>query len=123
MPPPPEAAIPKPWSEASSWPTRKVPDEGEDVFIDVDMHIMIDLSPPCVGEIIIYGILEFQDDGDRELCAWQIAVYGELRAGTEASPFMNNIVLMLHGVELDPVMVMTEGLFLHNKVLASERPR
>ena len=56
--------------------------EGEDVFVDVDMHVMIDFSPPCVGEIIIYGILEFEDSGDRELCAWQIAVYGELRAGT-----------------------------------------
>jgi hypothetical protein len=118
-PPPDERDPPFMWSEASSWLTGSVPEEGDDVFIDSAWHVIVDESPPCMGELHIYGLLEI-GEGTAILCMQQVAVYkyGILRAGSPAEPFPHDLVILLHGVERDPVMVMAEGLFLHNKVLA-----
>merc|ERR1719305_727267 len=56
-------------------------------------------------------------DKDLTFCANNIAVYGFFEVGTEQYPFNHSATIMLHGVDTDPVLVMTEGLFMHNKVM------
>ena len=47
-----------------------------------------------------------------------LSVLSEVGLEDAPLPIEHTAVIMLHGVETDPVSVMTEGLFLHNKVLA-----
>ena len=113
------------WSDPASWPSGSgtasgaVPAEGEHILIKDTMHILLDVDPPCVGELRIEGKLEFWRGSPRTLCAQSITVYGILEVGTETQPFEQDVRILLHGGEDDPVQVMAEGLFLHNKVLAA----
>jgi G8 domain len=89
----------KRWSDASTWPDKKVPGKDANVTIDRDMNVVLDATPAPLHGLTINGKLGFADDKDLELTAEWIMVHGELEIGTEKAPhtrqatitFTNNV--------------------------------
>src|SRR5689334_18665292 len=76
----------KRWSDASTWPDKKVPAKDAIVTIDKDMNVILDVSPPALHGLTINGKLSFADNKDLELTTEWVMVHGELEIGTEAKP-------------------------------------
>ena len=76
----------KRWSDAATWPDKKVPAKDAVVTIDRDMNVVLDVSPPPLHGLTINGKLSFADNQDLELTTEWIMVHGELEIGTEARP-------------------------------------
>jgi hypothetical protein len=93
------AAKPTKWSDAATWPDRKVPAAGDKVTIAAGKEVILDVSPPALGSLSIDGTLSFADNKDLELTTEWILLHGELEIGTEAKPhtrkatitFTNNV--------------------------------
>ena len=67
------------WSEAASWPNRKVPAAGDAVTIPRDQEIVLDVAPPTLRSLTIDGKLSFADKSDLELTTdWIYLRGGEL---------------------------------------------
>src|SRR6187431_3081787 len=87
------------WSDAATWPSRKVPVAGDKVTIEKGKDVVLDVSPPALGSLTIEGKLSFADNRDLELTTEWIMVHGELEIGTEKAPhtrkatitFTNNV--------------------------------
>jgi cell migration-inducing and hyaluronan-binding protein len=87
------------WSDAATWPDRKVPVAGDKVTIAAGKEVILDVSPPALGSLSIDGKLSFADNKDLELTTEWIMLHGELEIGTEAKPhtrkatitFTNNV--------------------------------
>ncbi|HEY4363809.1 MAG TPA: G8 domain-containing protein, partial [Bryobacteraceae bacterium] len=92
-------AAAKRWSEAATWPDKKVPAKGALVTIAQDMNVVLDVIPPELNGLTINGKLSFADTKDIELTTEWIMVHGELEIGTEKAPhtrkatitFTNNV--------------------------------
>ena len=98
-PPPPTAR----WSDAASWPGGVVPAAGADVTIPAGTSILLDVSPPPLGTLVVDGTLEF-DRRDLALTAGRIQVAGTLRVGTETRPFAERAIITLtNGLGLSTV--------------------
>ena len=80
------AAGAKRWSDAATWPDKKVPAKDALVTITKDMNVVMDVSPMPLHGLTIEGKLSFADDKDLELTTEWIMVHGELEIGTEAKP-------------------------------------
>ncbi|HUI77793.1 MAG TPA: G8 domain-containing protein, partial [Bryobacteraceae bacterium] len=76
----------KRWSEAATWPDKKVPGKDAVVTIERDMNVVLDVSPQPLHGLTINGKLSFADDKDLELTTEWIMVHGELEIGTEKAP-------------------------------------
>ena len=74
------------WSDAATWPDRRVPRAGEKVTIAAGKNVLLDVSPPALGGVTIQGKLSFANNRDLELTTEWVMVHGELEIGTEASP-------------------------------------
>jgi cell migration-inducing and hyaluronan-binding protein len=93
------AARPTNWSDAATWPDRRVPRVGDKVTIPAGKAVVLDVSPPALGSLTIDGKLSFADNRDLELTTEWVLVHGELEIGTEARPhtrkatitFTNNV--------------------------------
>ena len=85
----------KRWSDASTWPDKKVPAKDAVVTIDRNMDVILDVSPPELHGLIINGKLSFADNKDLELTTEWIMVHGELEIGTEAKPHTHNAIITL----------------------------
>src|SRR6476646_1277835 len=85
----------KRWSDASTWPDKKVPAKDATVTIDKDMNVVLDVSPPALHGLTINGKLSFADDKDLELTTEWIMVHGELEIGTEAKPHTHQAAITL----------------------------
>src|SRR5437764_12048461 len=85
----------KRWSDASTWPDKKVPAKDAAVTIDKDMNVVLDVSPPPLHSLTINGKLSFADDKDLELTTEWIMVHGELEIGTEAKPHTRKATITL----------------------------
>lgn len=70
------------WSDPATWPSNRVPTEGDDVVIPSGKRILLDVSPPNLSTLTVDGTLVF-DDRDLELTVGSIHVAGELRIGSE----------------------------------------
>ena len=57
------------WSDNNSWPDRRLPVEGEDVTISSSWRMLVDISPPSLGRIFVYGELMFRDNQDYNFTA------------------------------------------------------
>src|ERR1700722_15372600 len=68
----------KRWSDASTWPDKKVPAKDASVTIDKDMNVILDVTPPALGNLTINGKLSFADNKDLELTTEWVMVHGEL---------------------------------------------
>ena len=74
------------WSDAATWPDRKVPAAGDKVTIAAGKDVLLDVSPPALGGLSIDGKLSFADNKDLELTTEWVMLHGELEIGTEAKP-------------------------------------
>src|SRR5271156_2892862 len=83
------------WSDAATWPDKKVPGKDDIVTIEKDMDVVLDVSPPPLHGIRLNGKLSFADNKDLELTTEWIMVHGELEIGTEASPHKRNATITL----------------------------
>src|SRR5262245_35363399 len=87
------------WSDAATWPDKKVPAAGDKVTIEKGKDVVLDVSPPALHGLTINGKLSFANNRDLELTTEWIMLHGELEIGTEKSPhtrkatitFTNNV--------------------------------
>jgi len=70
------AASAKRWSDASTWPDKKVPAKDATVTIDKDMNVVLDVTPPALHGLTINGKLSFADNKDLELTTEWIMLHG-----------------------------------------------
>ena len=85
----------KRWSDANTWPDKKVPAKDAVVTIGEDMHVVLDVTPPELHGLTINGKLSFADNKDLELTTEWIMVHGELEIGTEAKPHTRKATITL----------------------------
>src|ERR1044071_534412 len=85
----------KRWSDASTWPDKKVPGRDAVVTIDRDLDVILDVSPQPLHGLTINGKLSFADNKDLELTTEWIMVHGELEIGTEAKPHTHQATITL----------------------------
>ncbi|HEU4619546.1 MAG TPA: G8 domain-containing protein, partial [Gammaproteobacteria bacterium] len=74
------------WSNPATWPSGKVPGEGDQVVIEPDMNVVLDVSPPPLHGLTIDGKLSFSNNADVELTTEWVLLHGELDIGSEANP-------------------------------------
>src|ERR1700746_1712132 len=89
------AAGAKRWSDAATWPDKKVPAKDALVTITKDMNVVLDVSPMPLHGLTIEGKLSFADDKDLELSTEWIMVHGELEIGTEKTPHTRKATITL----------------------------
>src|ERR1700757_2937560 len=85
----------KRWSDAATWPDKKVPGKDAAVIIDKDMNVVLDVTPPALRSLTINGKLSFADNKDLELTTEWVMVHGELEIGTEAKPHTRKATITL----------------------------
>src|ERR1700682_3118072 len=85
----------KRWSDAATWPDKKVPGKDAVVTIGRDMNVVLDVTPPELHGLTINGTLSFADNKDLELTTEWIMVHGELEIGTEARPHTRKATITL----------------------------
>ena len=88
------------WSDPTAWPKGTVPSLGENVTIEADKHIIIDLDPPELEGITVYGGLECLSNGtDVVLRAEWILVRGKghFTCGEVDSPVNGTFTVALSG--------------------------
>jgi cell migration-inducing and hyaluronan-binding protein len=85
----------KRWSDAATWPDKKVPGKDAVVTIGRDMDVVLDVTPPALHGLTINGKLSFADNKDLELSTEWIMVHGELEIGTEAKPHAHKATITL----------------------------
>ena len=84
------------WSDASAWPSGKVPAAGEAVTIPRGTQVVLDVTPPTLRSLTVQGKLSFADKSDLELATdWIYVPGGELEIGTEANPFTHKATITL----------------------------
>lgn len=84
------------WSDAASWPDRKVPAAGDAVTIPRDKEIVLDVAPPALRSLTVDGKLTFSNERDLELVTdWIYLRGGELEIGTEAKPHTRKATITL----------------------------
>ena len=49
------------WSDPATWPGKILPQEGDDVIIQEGDTVLLDISPPALGSLKIYGQLLLRD--------------------------------------------------------------
>src|SRR6202045_2802093 len=85
----------KRWSDAATWPDKKVPGKDAVVTIGRDMDVVLDVTPPALHGLTINGKLSFADNKDLELTTEWIRIHGELEIGTEAKPHTHQATITL----------------------------
>ena len=83
------------WSDAATWPDRRVPRAGDKVTIAAGKEVVLDVSPPPLGSLTIDGKLSFANNADLELTTEWIMLHGELEIGTEARPHTRKATITL----------------------------
>src|SRR5688500_18093293 len=93
------SARPARWSDAATWPDRRVPRAGDKVTSPAGKDVVLDVRPPALGSLSIDGQHTFPDKRHRELRTHGITLHGGPEIGTEARPhprkatitFTNNV--------------------------------
>jgi hypothetical protein len=83
------------WSDAATWPNRKVPAAGDKVEIASGKEVILDVNTPALGGLTINGKLTFANTADVELTTEWVMLHGELAIGTEASPHTRKATITL----------------------------
>ena len=109
------------WSDPQTWGDTGKPQEGDEVVIPPNKHIILDENPPALGGITIQGTLEF-DNQDLELITEWMLVHGTFRIGYENNLFQNKAIITLNDPDSEAsqmsmgtrgIMVMGGNLELH----------
>ena len=93
----PVSAPTRRWSDPASWPSGKVPAEGEKVSLTAGTSLLLDVSPPRLGSLSIASgaALVFADTADIALNTDWIMLEGTLAIGSEAQPFTHRATITL----------------------------
>ncbi len=84
------------WSDASAWPSGRVPVAGEEVTIPLGVEVVLDVDATGLRSLTIQGKLTFSDERDINLeSEWIYVPGGELEIGTEARPYTHNATITL----------------------------
>ncbi|HHX82243.1 MAG TPA: transmembrane domain-containing protein [Pseudomonadaceae bacterium] len=83
------------WSDASTWSGGAVPQAGGNVTIADGQTVLLDVSPPALNGLTVFGKLAFSDEADLELSTEWIMLHGELEIGTEARRHTRNATITL----------------------------
>src|SRR5204863_6182761 len=89
------SARPARWSDAATWPDRRVPRAGDKVTIAAGKEVVLDVSPPALNGLTIDGKLSFANNADIELTTEWVLLHGELEIGTEARPHTRTATITL----------------------------
>jgi G8 domain len=94
------APIPTPtkkWSDPASWPSGKVPVQGQSVALPAGVSLLLDVSPPRLAglDIPAGSALVFADESDLNLSTEWISLEGTLAIGSEARPYAHRAVITL----------------------------
>ena len=65
------------WSDAATWPSRKVPVAGDKVTIDAGKEVVLDVNTPALAGVTVNGKLSFANTADVELTTEWIMLHGE----------------------------------------------
>ena len=126
VPPPPPTLPPgRPldfhsWSDKSAWEKLgyTLPVAGDTVFIPPGAWFVMDIDPPPLERIYIYGGLEINDDSDHKLEVEIILVQGgKFECGTQETPHVNKFELILSGNHYTPDQPLPNGPNLGAKAL------
>ena len=49
------------WSDPNSWPNQTLPTEGKSVTISSRWRMLLDISPPPLANVYVFGELTFDD--------------------------------------------------------------
>ncbi|KAM3144665.1 hypothetical protein pb186bvf_003272 [Paramecium bursaria] len=88
------------WSNQQAWPFGILPNSSQEkVTISKCQEIILDIDPPNLQQIEIYGTLIFDDTRfSSTLNARNIAILsGQIIAGNETNPFQGNINIFING--------------------------
>jgi hypothetical protein len=89
-----EAQAPQKWSSAATW-GRAVPTAGQNVHIPAGKSILLDVSPPALGNLYIEGTLTFARKNLTLSAANIVVHHGRLLIGTASQPFLQRAVIKL----------------------------
>ncbi len=114
------AAKPMNWSDPATWPNHKVPVAGDKVTIERGKDVVLDVSPPALGGVMVEGTLRFADKSDLELATEWVAVHGELDIGSEAKPFTHKATITLtdNVKDEDPIGMGDRGIMMAGGILS-----
>ena len=140
VPPPAVLGNATMWSDPNTWGARGIPAFGEDVsarssrsrrrarrrhptcpspgmqvVINGTMYVIMDVNPPKLGRVTIYGRLEFKDSAARALHCDNVVVWGALQVGSPAAPFQNSAEIVLYGNRYSPAVILNNNLFLRER--------
>ena len=126
IPPPPPTLPPgRPddfykWSDKAAWEKLgyKLPVEGDTVFIPPGAWFVMDVDPPPLERIYLYGGLEISDEADHKLEVDIILIQGgKLECGTQKTPHLRKFELILTGNHYTPDQPLPNGPNLGAKAL------
>ncbi len=84
------------WSDASTWPSGRVPGAGDAVEITRAMEVVLDVDAPGLRSLTIQGKLSFSDERDISLeSEWIYVPGGSLTIGTADNPHRHNASITL----------------------------
>lgn len=106
------------WSDPATWPSGKVPGDGDDVVIPAGQQVLLDVDTAQLGSLTIQGTLVF-DEKNLELTSEWIMLHGTLGVGGPERPFPAKAIITLNGddVDADNMGGGTRGLMLMGGLL------
>eukprot|EP00595_Chromulina_sp_UTEXLB2642_P001523 CAMPEP_0196766926 /NCGR_PEP_ID=MMETSP1095-20130614/32902_1 /TAXON_ID=96789 ORGANISM="Chromulina nebulosa, Strain UTEXLB2642" /NCGR_SAMPLE_ID=MMETSP1095 /ASSEMBLY_ACC=CAM_ASM_000446 /LENGTH=2258 /DNA_ID=CAMNT_0042131985 /DNA_START=2674 /DNA_END=9450 /DNA_ORIENTATION=- len=120
------------WSKNSTWNGHggHLPSAGSSFNISSTQWIILDISPPPLDTLIVYGKLSFLSGSNKEITlrVKNLQVFGTLEInghvtvnGTQnvTDPYIGNATIVIYGTrsQSSPVVI-GEGLFIGSKVIA-----
>ena len=125
VPPVQTPSAPLLWSQAQSWPSNNfaVPTAGQTITISSDMWIVLDITPPKLGCIYIYGKLSFLSDAvnplNLTLSAQCISLWGSMEIiGANKTQFSGSATVVIYGLQGASPPVSMGTNFVGSKVIA-----
>ena len=118
--PPGRPAVFHKWSNTSAWTELgyTMPVAGDTVFIPPGAWMVMDIDPPPLRMIFVYGGLEIMDDADHTLEVEIVVVQGgKFECGTQETPHTNTFTLMLKGDHMTQDQPLPNGPNLGAKAL------
>eukprot|EP00090_Calanus_glacialis_P017096 TRINITY_DN2671_c0_g1_i4.p1 TRINITY_DN2671_c0_g1~~TRINITY_DN2671_c0_g1_i4.p1 ORF type:complete len:4502 (+),score=1148.36 TRINITY_DN2671_c0_g1_i4:1085-13507(+) len=124
-PPPPTIPAGRPlefhrWSNASAWEAvgYTMPVAGDTVFIPPGAWFVMDIDPPPLRMIFVYGGLEIEDEADHVLDVEIMLIQGgKFLVGTQDEPFTHKFELVLTGNHYTEDQPLPDGPNLGAKAL------
>ena len=89
------------------------------IYIFTDVWMVLDESPPPLGELHIYGVLEVAPGLIGNLSASHILVFGSLLVGSETEPFTGDFSFILRGSHATKEFVVPQGPVVGAKAIGT----